>query len=201
MGSRKEQLKVIERFVETTHFEHEEVEKMISFFHTVTDTTKIDRNAFREILHKYFNLTETMMMDRVYRAFAVAGEGGVTESDFVHGMSAVLRGSIEEKVDFVFRVYATITDDSSRVINRDTMFFLLKHTMVKIQNEEERDEGIKDLVELVMKKMDVDHDGKLSLADYTESVTKDPLLMEALGPCLPDEKHASEFMRVVMSTP
>lgn len=79
-------------------------------------------------------------------------------------------------------------------ISRDEMFMLLKQTMVKPQSEEDRDEGIKDLVDLVLKKMDEDHDGRLSVQDYTAAVQADPLLLEAFGPCLPDDKHAKAFL-------
>jgi hypothetical protein len=88
------------------------------------------------------------------------------------------------------------------------MFRLLKSCIVKVgscllalsnyqhrlmallqpQSEEDRDEGIKDLVDLLMKKMDKDGNGRLSLEDYKLSVKEDSLLLEALGPCLPDAK-------------
>ena len=40
----------------------------------------------------------------------------------------------------------------------------------------------------MMKKMDKDGNGRLSLEDYKLSVQDDSLLLEALGPCLPDAK-------------
>lgn len=35
---------------------------------------------------------------------------------------------------------------------------------------------------------DIDHDGRVSIEDYTKAVVQDKLLMEALGPCLPNTK-------------
>ena len=77
--------------------------------------------------------------------------------------------------------------------------------------EEDRDEGIKDLVDLVLKKMvrldaichsrplccaqDHDHDGRISLSDFETSVKADPLLLEAFGPCLPQTKHIEKFLK------
>jgi len=38
---------------------------------------------------------------------------------------------------------------------------------------------------------DIDHDGRVSIEDYTKAVVQDKLLMEALGPCLPNTKVSS----------
>ncbi len=62
------------------------------------------------------------------------------------------------------------------------------------QSEEDRDESIKDLVDLVIKKMDEDHDGRMSPLDYAAAVRKDPLLLEVFGQCVPDRKHAEGFL-------
>lgn len=44
---------------------------------------------------------------------------------------------------------------------------------------------------MTMKKMDEDKDGRVSFADFEVTVTKDPLMLEAFGPCLPTVKVAS----------
>ncbi|KAF6099159.1 EF-hand calcium binding domain 1 [Phyllostomus discolor] len=68
------------------------------------------------------------------------------------------------------------------------MFHMLKNSLLKQPSEEDPDEGIKDLVEITLKKMDHDHDGKLSFSDYEQAVREETLLLEAFGPCLPDPK-------------
>ena len=42
------------------------------------------------------------------------------------------------------------------------------------------------MVDLVLKKMDEDRDGKISESDYVCTVKKEGLLLEAFGHCLPD---------------
>ena len=109
-----------------------------------------------------------------------------------------------------FRVYDLNGDG---YISREEMFQLLKHCLIKQPAEEDPDEGIKELVEITLKKMvrnnfikqlviiknislltlkfqDVDHDSRLSLADFTASVFSEELLLEAFGKCLPDEELA-----------
>ncbi|XP_027495051.1 EF-hand calcium-binding domain-containing protein 1 isoform X2 [Corapipo altera] len=78
-------------------------------------------------------------------------------------------------------------------ISREEMFQMLKDTLIKQPADEDPDEAIKDLVEIVLKKMDYDHDGKLSFADFEQAVKDENLLLEAFGPCLPDIKSRIAF--------
>ncbi|XP_074134194.1 calaxin isoform X5 [Sminthopsis crassicaudata] len=81
-------------------------------------------------------------------------------------------------------------------ISREEMFHMLKNSLLKQPSEEDPDEGIKDLVDITLKKMDHDHDGKLSFADYEMSVREEALLLEAFGPCLPETKVPWEIKMI-----
>lgn len=67
------------------------------------------------------------------------------------------------------------------------MFQMLKNCLVKEVVEEDED-GVKDLVDLVLKKLDEDRDGRVSEADWAGAIAKETLLMEAFGKCLPTAK-------------
>lgn len=58
------------------------------------------------------------------------------------------------------------------------------------------DENVKELVDLVHKRLDSDHDQKVNLADFTAAVTKEPLLLQCLGICLPTGKEMRTFLQV-----
>jgi len=53
---------------------------------------------------------------------------------------------------------------------------------------------VKDLSELALKKLDVDHDGKISFRDYEMAIKEEPLLLEAFGQCLPTEENCAGFL-------
>ncbi|XP_042328609.1 EF-hand calcium-binding domain-containing protein 1 isoform X3 [Sceloporus undulatus] len=89
-----------------------------------------------------------------------------------------------------FEVYDLNSDG---YISREEMFHMLKNSLLKQPSEEDPDEGIKDLVEITLKKMDYDHDGKLSYVDFEKAVRDENLLLEAFGPCLPDMKCRMAF--------
>jgi hypothetical protein len=47
---------------------------------------------------------------------------------------------------------------------------------------------VKDLVDIILKKLDEDRDGRVNEQDYASAVAKDSLLLEAFGQCLPNPK-------------
>lgn len=69
-----------------------------------------------------------------------------------------------------------------------------RNCLIKQPGEEDPDEGVKDLSELALKKLDVDHDGKISFRDYEIAIKEEPLLLEAFGQCLPTEESCSAFL-------
>ena len=50
---------------------------------------------------------------------------------------------------------------------------------------------------MTLKKLDNDKDGRVSFDDWSTSIKKEPLMMEAFGPCLPTERASNAFMRKV----
>ncbi len=58
---------------------------------------------------------------------------------------------------------------------------------------------LKDLIDMTLRKLDVDKDGRVSMNDWSITVRKEPLMMEAFGPCLPTKKKIDAFMKKVES--
>ena len=104
----------------------------------------------------------------MFRAFDKDTDGYLSQEEWVSGLSVFLRGTLDEKIkckgpatnDF-FRQFTLpptvcffIYDlNSDGQISREEMFQMLKNTMVKQPTEEDPDEGIKDLVEMMFKRM------------------------------------------------
>lgn len=68
---------------------------------------------------------------------------------------------------------------------------------MKQPGEEDPDEGIRDLSELALKKLDVDRDGKISFQDYETAVKEEPLLLEAFGQSLPTDENCTAFLKTL----
>merc|ERR550534_2204508 len=115
--------------------------------------------------------------------------------EWIHGIRVFLKGTLEEQMQYCFDVYDLNSDG---YITREEVFHMLKTSLIKQPTEEDPDEGVKDLVEITLKKMDHDHDSRLSYNDYKQAVEIEPLLLEAFGPCLPDQEHVDKFSQRFM---
>ncbi|XP_069033221.1 calaxin isoform X2 [Embiotoca jacksoni] len=199
--------KVAQNFAEiiskqVEHFNKTETEYLIREFNVLlgepTNPRRaalgMDRGKFRSILYNIFGMTDDMIMDGVFRTFDTASDGFVSLKEWIEGLSVFLRGTLDEKIKYCFHVYDLNGD---KYISREEMFHMLKNSLVRQPTEEDPDEGIKDLVEIILKKMDHDHDGRLSFEDFEKAVKEENLLLEAFGTCLPDSTSIERFERHV----
>lgn len=202
-SKRQEQVKLIDKLNKrkdkesSCHFKKAEIEKLIAMFNKYTEgcaNKKLDRLKFRDILHDMFGMTDDMLMDRVFRAFDRDSDNYLNHDEWVLGLSVFLQGNFEEKMKYCFTVYDLNGDG---YISREEMFQLLKSSLIRQPTEEDPDEGVKELVELNLKKMDHDHDSRLSMADFETAIKEEPLLLEAFGPCLPCPEKRLCFLNLI----
>ncbi|CAF4018509.1 unnamed protein product [Rotaria sp. Silwood2] len=166
---------------EKFHFSKQEIESLCTIFRHLTksgDKEKIDRNRFRDILHNTFDMTDDILMDRVFKAFDRDNDGQVSMLEWVVGLNTYLRGTLDEKIAFAFTCYSL---KGEKHITREEIFQLLKSSVLKQAGDEDPDESIKELVEITLKKMDKDHDNRLGDNDFSQSVREDPLLLSCFG--------------------
>ncbi|KAG7261433.1 hypothetical protein CRUP_015570 [Coryphaenoides rupestris] len=205
--------KAIQNLAETIckqikHFSKAEVECLIRLFNGLVSgdhqaasgraVQGLDRGRFRHVLHITFGMTDDMLMDGVFRAFDKDNDGFVSVREWTEGLSVFLRGTLDEKIKYCFDVYDLNGDG---YISREEMFHMLKNSLIRQLTEEDPDEGIKDLVEITVKKMDQDHDGRLSFSDFEKAVKDENLLLEAFGCCLPDAKSVLVFEQQAFQDP
>jgi len=177
------------------HFNQSEVEKLIEMYQDLVGSAeKMDRGMFRDILHQKFDMTEDILMDRVFKAFDTDSDSYISLIEWIEGLAIFLRGDLAEQCEYAFVVYDLNGDG---YISREEMFQMLKNSVVKNAQEEDPDEGIKELVEIVLKKMDVDHDSRLSRTDFETTVKDEKLLLEAFGPCLPKDESRENFISIL----
>ncbi|KAJ6640753.1 EF-hand calcium-binding domain-containing protein 1, partial [Pseudolycoriella hygida] len=206
--------KLLESLKKKTHFSKMEIEalcriykKLVSNCHVTSRALAannpviakhamiegIDRNVFRELLHSTFDIvTEETLMERIFTAWEKGHEGlPLRLEGWLVGLSVFLRGTQGERAAFCFRVYDLNNDG---FITKDEMFSLLKNCLIKQPQDEDPDEGVKDLVDIALKKFDIDKDGKVSFEDYSAAIAEEPLLIEAFGQCLPSDSATISFL-------
>ncbi|CAL1681857.1 unnamed protein product [Lasius platythorax] len=206
-------VKVIESLKKKTRFSRVELDNLCKLYKKLTTNSnqqqvesisigrkpqsrpaveRIDRSIFRELLHNTFHvITEDTLIERLFCCWDREIEGAIRLEPWIMGLDVFLRGSLRDRITFCFHVYDLNNDG---YITKDEIFQLLKNCLIKQPGEEDPDEGVKDLTELALKKLDVDHDGKISFRDYEIAIKEEPLLLEAFGQCLPTEESCAAFL-------
>ncbi|XP_076769188.1 calaxin-like isoform X2 [Arvicanthis niloticus] len=134
-----------------------EIECLIQLFYSLAgssvgkvDNARLDRNTFRGVLQNIFGMTHDMLMNRVFFVFDKDGDNHVNLQEWIKGLAVFLRGTFEEKMRFCFEVYYLSGD---AYISREKIFDMLKSSLFQHSPEDENEEGVKDLVEISLKKM------------------------------------------------
>ena len=184
---------MMDQLAKATHFNRNEIEALQAMFRKTLrpKTDMLDRSKFRDVLHNTFDMTDDMLMDRVFRVFDKDNDGFINMEEWVTGLSVFLRGTLQERINYCFAVYDFNGDQS---LARDEVYHLLKNCVMKNPQEEDPEEGVRDLIDLVMKKLDVNRDGFVSFEDYEATVKTEPLLLEVFGPCLPQQESLEAFL-------
>jgi len=156
----------------------------------------LNRIEFYDFLHKDFGLTDKDLLPQIFSHFDTNKSGQIEDLEWVECLGILLRGSLDDKIRYAFAVYDTNGDG---YIAREEMQGMLKMCIARPGNEDDIDEAVKDIVEIVIKLMDKDHDLKVSKADFQKSVQEEPLLLEAFGPVLPEENLVEEFENTVFA--
>ncbi|XP_077383871.1 calaxin [Festucalex cinctus] len=189
---------------QVAHFNKREVECLIREFHTLLEESAsparsvggLDRWKFRSFLHNTFGLTNDAIMDGVFRTFDKDNDGYVSLKEWIEGLSVLLRGTLDERIKYCFHVYDLNAD---KYITREEMLQMLRYSL-RLPGEEDPYDGIKDLVEITLKRMDHDHDDRLSLDDFTKSVKQANYMLEAFGTCLPNITRIETFEQRVFQS-
>jgi hypothetical protein len=111
-------------------------------------------------------------------------------------MSIILRGSLDQLIDYTYSVYDMNNDGS---LAREELHHCLKGCLYVGYglDEDEIEDCERDIVEIAMKKLDTDRDGQITFTDFARAVKKDALLLQACGPCLPGSRASSAFQSLV----
>lgn len=120
----------------------------------------MDRTRFREFLHNAFDMTDDILLDRVFKRFDADNDGYISREEWILGLSVFLKGSKlnlsareggiltmffvagteEERVLYCFDIYDLNSDG---FITREEMLNMLKSALGRQGLDEDQDEGVK----------------------------------------------------------
>ncbi|CAL8094057.1 unnamed protein product [Orchesella dallaii] len=128
---------------------------------------RLDRMRMREVLHVVFEITDGVMLDLAYKAFDRDSDNWVW-LELNYEIILLIAACLEGCIVPGYGVEA-----------------------------EEAEECEREIIELAMRKLDIDKDGQITHEDFVIATKADPLLLVAVGPCLPPVKCCAAFMALV----
>ncbi|XP_034722715.1 guanylyl cyclase-activating protein 2-like [Etheostoma cragini] len=120
---------------------------------------------------------ECAYMEHLFQSFDTNEDGKIDFMEYVAGLHLVLRGKLEDKLKWSFKVYDR---DGNGGLDRQEVRQIVK-IINKIKKHNDPDAGnIEDICERIFDLVDKNNDRQISLEEFIEGAEKDPWVMEQL---------------------
>ncbi|CAG0881944.1 unnamed protein product [Darwinula stevensoni] len=160
----------LDQLVTETRFSRHEIRSIYRGFKQHCPHGIVQEENFREIYAKFFpGALSTSYAQYVFRAFDSHHSGALSFRDLLMSLSTLLRGTIEEKLDWVFRLYDLNGDG---VITRHEIraIIISVHQLMGAHSRPPIDERVvNEQVERLFQKMDLDGDGVVSWHEFYDA--------------------------------
>ncbi|KAI8869467.1 neuronal calcium sensor 1b [Ramicandelaber brevisporus] len=173
--------KELEALTHDTYFERKEIKQWYKGFMRDNPSGNMDRAEFRKVYKQFFPFGNSLdFADLAFNVFDSNGDGVINFDEFIKALSITSRGSDEEKLQWVFKLYDI---DGDNYITRDEMtkivdaIYSMVSTMVDLPEEEST---VEKRVDKIFETMDKNKDGKLTFEEFQEGAKKDPAILHAL---------------------
>ncbi|KAL2750841.1 calaxin-like [Vespula maculifrons] len=184
------------KIAEKTHFSYREVEALAVIHRKILQTCgPINRFVFRDIFHSGFDFTENirhLLIDRLFSSIDKTNSLQIRMDHWIEGLSIILRGTLDEKITFAYKVYDFLRTNR---LKKEHIFPIMRGCLIAHLPDEDPDDGVKDLIELIIKKLDIDRDGYVSENDFRTAVKeRGEFLLECMGPVFPSREARHTFL-------
>ncbi|XP_068246003.1 A-type potassium channel modulatory protein KCNIP2-like isoform X2 [Palaemon carinicauda] len=172
----------LEQLSKATRFTKEELQFMYRGFKQECPTGVISEETFKTIYGKFFPLGDTAMYAHyVFGTLDQDGSGSITFGDFIMGLSVLLKGTLQERVNWIFNLYD---------INNDG--YITKEELIDIVTSiydlmgDEANPGIDDNtavhhVDKIFQKLDLNNDGVVTMDEFMEYCSKNENVIHSLN--------------------
>ncbi|KAB0805035.1 hypothetical protein PPYR_02005 [Photinus pyralis] len=149
------------------------------------------KNQLREFLHNTLDLTDIDLLEFIASSLdATRNPTPIFPMErWVRSMLLFFYGNTEDRIDHCFKVYDRYQEGR---LSRNNMMSLMKNSL--IVDEVEKEDSVRDFVDLLTKRLDWDHDGIVSREDFVNYVRHVPLGLETFGQCLPNREAIRAFL-------
>ncbi|XP_062958148.1 Kv channel-interacting protein 2 isoform X4 [Cynocephalus volans] len=141
----------------------------------------VNEENFKQIYSQFFPQGDSSTYATfLFNAFDTNHDGSVSFEDFVAGLSVILRGTVDDRLNWAFNLYDLNKDGC---ITKEEMLDIMKSIydmMGKYTYPALREEAPKEHVESFFQKMDRNKDGVVTIEEFIESCQKDENIMRSM---------------------
>ncbi|XP_011314723.1 EF-hand calcium-binding domain-containing protein 1 isoform X2 [Fopius arisanus] len=168
--------------------------RRISIYRKLNAMGPVTISVFRDIMHSGLDYTENirhLLIDRVFSVIDTRTVLQLPADQWIEGLSIILRGTLDERIKFAYAVYDQMRTNR---IKKEQVFPMMRGCLIKLESEEDPDESVRDLIEMMLKTLDVDRDGRVDEEEFKIIVKRDPLFLECMGPVFPSREAQHAFL-------
>ncbi|XP_026637220.1 Kv channel-interacting protein 2 isoform X4 [Microtus ochrogaster] len=189
----------LEQLQEQTKFTRKELQVLYRGFKNECPSGIVNEENFKQIYSQFFPQGEnskscleakftfhcsstdsSTYATFLFNAFDTNHDGSVSFEDFVAGLSVILRGTIDDRLNWAFNLYDLNKDGC---ITKEEMLDIMKSIydmMGKYTYPALREEAPREHVESFFQKMDRNKDGVVTIEEFIESCQKDENIMKSM---------------------
>ncbi|XP_048349505.1 guanylyl cyclase-activating protein 3 [Sphaerodactylus townsendi] len=128
-------------------------------------------------------------VDQVFNAFDLNKDGFIDFLEFIAAINLIIRGKINQKLKWYFKLYDA---DGNGSIEKRELVKIFKAVQAITGYQETTPE---EFTEIVFKKIDINHDGELSLEEFVNGVESDEELFRMISKIF----DLSNVLRIIQS--
>ncbi|XP_077058053.1 Kv channel-interacting protein 4 isoform X7 [Siphateles boraxobius] len=164
-----------------TRFSRKELQILYRGFKNECPSGVVNEDTFKEIYSQFFPQGDASTYAHfLFDAFDTDHNGSVSFEDFVMGLSILLRGTVQEKLNWAFNLYDINKDG---YITKEEMLDIIKSIydmMGRSTYPTLKEETPRQHVEIFFQKMDKNRDGVVTIDEFIDSCQNDENIMRSM---------------------
>jgi len=168
----------LEYYMSKTHFSKPELQSLYRNFKNDCPNGILNEEVFVRIYAALFPAGDARNYSHfVFRAFDTYNVGQITFEQFIVGLSTWLRGTFEEQLRWIFRLY-DINDQG--FLTKEEMLTLIK-SIHKLLGADMSENYCRNQVDKLFQKFEPDDKGAITMQEFSEKCTKDATIVLSMG--------------------
>ncbi|XP_031720671.1 Kv channel-interacting protein 2-like isoform X2 [Anarrhichthys ocellatus] len=171
----------LDHLVRKTNFSKKELQVLYRGFKNECPSGVVNEETFKSIYSQFFPHGDSSMYAHfLFEAFDTRNNGSVSFEDFVESLSIILRGSINDKLNWAFNLYDLNKDGCITREEMTDIMHSIYDMMGKCTYPCMMDNAPNEHVDNFFQKMDKNNDGVVTIEEFLETCQKDESIMQSM---------------------